>query len=98
MFETSQDILNLAKTIGVLGLSLVLGLLIYYMAMTIRQAFKIVKEIRDKINKFDELMTLIKNKIENSTSHMYLLAEGVKKLVEIAKDYSEKRKEKEKNE
>lgn len=94
MFETSQDILNLAKTIGVIGLSFVLGLLVYYVAMTTRQIFKIVKEMRDRIHKIDELIKLAKAKLENSTSHMLLLVEGIKKLVEIAKDYSEKRKEK----
>jgi len=95
MIETSQDILNLAKTAGVIGLSIVLGLLLYYLAMSVRQIFKIVQETRARINKLDELMKMLKEKIEHSTSYLFLISEGVKKVIEIAKDYGEKRKNKE---
>ena len=57
-----------------------------------RQFFKIVKEMRERIHKIDEIIKLVKKKLEHSSSHMVLLVEGVKKLVEVAKDYSERKK------
>ncbi len=93
MFETSQDILNLAKTVAVVGLSFLLGWLLFYLAMIVRSIFKVIKEMRERINKVDELIKKIKDKIEHSSSYLFLISEGVKKLVEVAKDYSEKKKE-----
>ncbi len=94
MFENSQDILNLAKTIGVVGISVVLVMLVYYLAMMTRQVFLIIKEMRNRTHKLDELLKIAKEKLEHSTSYLLLIGEGVKKLVEVAKSYTEKKKEK----
>ena len=96
MFSTSQDILNLAKTVGVIVLSAVIAWFVYYLAMIMRQMFLIVKEMRARINKVDELIKTVKEKIEHSTSYLLLISEGMKKVIEIAKDYTGKEKRKKK--
>jgi len=60
--------------------------------MIMRQAYKIVKETREKINKVDEVLKALKEKIEHSASYLVLISEGVKKLVEVIREKSEKRK------
>ncbi|MFH0891170.1 MAG: hypothetical protein V1867_00150 [Candidatus Falkowbacteria bacterium] len=90
MFETSKDFLNIAIGAAVLGLAGFTCWAIYYFAMILRQAFKIVKEMRDRLTKIDELIETLKEKIEHSTSYLLLIGEGVKKLVDIVKVYTGK--------
>jgi len=96
MFETSQDILNIAKTAAVIGLSTITFIFIYYLVRIMREMFRMVKEMRDRINKVDELIQSVKEKIEHSTSYLLLISEGIKKVVEIAKDFSGTGKKKKK--
>lgn len=96
MFDTSQDILNIAKTIAVIGLSVITFIFVYYLVRIIRELFKMVEEMRERINKVDELIQSVKEKIEHSTSYLLLISEGIKKVVEIAKDYSGTSKKKKK--
>ncbi|OGF26226.1 hypothetical protein A2303_03440 [Candidatus Falkowbacteria bacterium RIFOXYB2_FULL_47_14] len=88
MLETSKDFLYIAIGAAVLGLAGFTCWAIYYFAMILRQAFKIVKEMRDRLTKIDELMQTLKEKIEHSTSYLLLIGEGVKKLVEIIREHT----------
>jgi len=96
MFDTSQDILNIAKTVAVIGLSVITFIFVYYLVRIIRELFKMVEEMRERINKVDELIQSVKEKVEHSTSYLLLISEGIKKVVEIAKDYSGTSKKKKK--
>ena len=93
MFETSKDFLYIAFGVAVLGLTAFTCWAIYYFAMILRQSFKIVREMRDRLTKVDELMQTLKDKIEHSTSYLLLIGEGVKKLVEIVREHTSKDKE-----
>jgi predicted PurR-regulated permease PerM len=86
MFQTSHDLLNLAMAVAILGLSALVGLAIFYFAMIMRQTFRIVKEMRNRLAKIDELIKSIQEKIEHSASYLLLIGEGVKKLVEVIKE------------
>ncbi|MFH0955778.1 MAG: hypothetical protein V1801_01005 [Candidatus Falkowbacteria bacterium] len=88
----SRDLLYIVISISVLIFTIFSCWAIYYAARILQQFFKIVKETRDRLNKFDELMKVIKEKIEFSTSYLPLIGEGVKKLVEIIKNRAEKKK------
>lgn len=54
--------------------------------------FKTVKEMRRRLNMFDELAKLIKEKIEHSASCLTLIGAGVKRLLEMMKVGAEKKK------
>lgn len=98
MFETSKDFLNIAIGVAVVGLVGFVCWAIYYLAQILRQGFKVVKEMRDRMSKIDELIKTLKEKIEHSTSYLLLIGEGVKKLVEVIKDHTGKENKKGKKE
>ena len=94
MFETSRDLLNIVIAFCILWLTIFIAWFIYYLAMIMRQSFHIIKEMRDRLHKVDEVIQSIKEKIEHSTSYLMLIGEGVKKLVEVIKEHTEKGKKK----
>ena len=94
MFETSTDILNIVKAVSIFGLAFFISLASFYFAMILRQIFKVTKEVKGFFDKVDEILKILKDKIEHSSSHLILISEGIKKIVEIASNVSEKRKEK----
>lgn len=96
LIQDSQDILNIVKAISIFGISIFLIWFIYYLAMMMREFFKIVKETRENFKKIGETIDSLKQKIEHSASYLSLIVEGVKKIVEMAKEYMGK-KEKKKN-
>jgi CHASE3 domain sensor protein len=93
MFETSKDFLNIALGMSVIVLFGFISWAVYYLVQILRQLFKIFKETRDRITKLDELIKAFKDKIEHSTSHIVLIAEGMKKLVEVIKERTFKKGE-----
>ncbi|RMD59883.1 hypothetical protein D6821_00115 [Candidatus Parcubacteria bacterium] len=94
MFETSQDILNVVKAMAVGSLAVFACWVLYYLAMILRQIFKVFKGISERLDQLDDLLTTLKEKIEHSTSYLLLIGEGVKKLVEVIKEHRQnKRKE-----
>ena len=93
MFDSSKDTLNIviAASVGIFAIFTCYA--IFYFAQILRQGFKIVKEMRDRLHKVDSLIKTIKEKIEHSTSHIILIAEGMKKLIEVIKERTEKKKD-----
>ncbi|MFH0923865.1 MAG: hypothetical protein V1825_03980 [Candidatus Falkowbacteria bacterium] len=94
MFETTQDLLNTVKAVSIFGLAFFACWAIFYLAMILRQGFKIIKDTRERLHKVDEVIKALKEKIEHSASYLLLIGEGVKKLVDMAKEYSGKSKKK----
>ena len=90
MLDSSKDILNIviAASVGIFAIFTCYS--IFYFAQILRQGFKIIKEMRDRLHKVDSLIKTIKDKIEHSTSHIVLIAEGMKKLVEVIKAHTNK--------
>lgn len=96
MLETSKDLLNIVIAFCILWLTIFIAWFIYYLAMIMRQSFKIVKETRERLHKIDEVVKALKEKIEHSASYLLLIGEGVKKLVEVVKEHTGKEKKKRK--
>jgi len=92
MFNTSQDILNIAKTVAVIGLSVMSCIFIYYLIRIVREVFKMAEGVRSSIDKVDDLIQTVKDKIEYSTSYLLLISEGMKKVLDIAKGFTGKAK------
>ncbi|MBU0637071.1 MAG: hypothetical protein ABH818_00270 [Patescibacteria group bacterium] len=83
LINNSQDLLNIVFAFCALWLTIFIAWFIYYLAMTMRQFFQIIKETRARINKIDEVIMALKEKIEHSVSYLTLIGEGMKKLVEV---------------
>ena len=62
--------------------------------MMMRQFFQIVKEMRGRLKKVDDTIDALKEKIEHSASYLSLIGEGIKKMVEVIREYGEKKKSK----
>lgn len=88
LIENSQDLLNIVKAVSIFGLAVFICWAIFYFTMILRQTFKVVKEMRERFIKIDEVITALKEKIEHSASYLALIGEGVKKLVEVIKEYA----------
>ena len=86
MFETSKDILYLVIAFCVLWLTVFMCWLLFYFISIISNARKVAKSIHEKLEKVDEIINLVKGKVENSATHLAILVEGVGKLVDYFKN------------
>jgi hypothetical protein len=89
MLETSKDVLNIVIAVSVFGVSFFVCWALYYFVMILRQMFKGVQEVKNIINRVDETIKAFKEKIESSASYLFLIGEGVKKMVDLMKYKSE---------
>lgn len=89
MIQTSQDLLNIVIALCVFLFTIFVCWSIYYFARILQQTFRVIKEMRDRINKIDEVVKAFKEKIDHSSSYLLLIGEGVKKLVEVIQEKSE---------
>lgn len=94
LIQNSKDLLNIVLAFCVLWLTIFLAWFIYYLAMMMKQFFQIIKEMRARINKVDEVIDNLKEKIEHGASYISLLGDGAKKLVEVAKEHMEEKPKK----
>lgn len=90
LIQNSKDLLFVVLAFCVLWLTIFLAWFIYYLAMIFRQFYLGTKEMRERLHKVDSAITAFKEKIEHSASYLLLIGEGIKKLVEVAKDYGAK--------
>lgn len=88
MIETSTDIfwITLSASIALLTLFSCWG--IFYIVQIIRRAFKAIKGVEEIIESFNELIKTTKQKVEHSAAYVSVIADGVKKAIELAKSQS----------
>ncbi|MDD4901241.1 MAG: hypothetical protein PHS62_04000 [Patescibacteria group bacterium] len=91
LINSAQDLLYVAIALAVLLLAIFTCWAIFYLAMILRQSFQVVKEMRDRLHKVDELVEALKEKITHSASYLLLIGEGVKRLVEVMQNRGEKK-------
>ncbi len=86
MFETSKDILwiTIAGSVGLFTLFACWG--IFYLVMIIRAASKSVKRVEKIFESIHDIIKTTKDKVENSAAYFSVIGEGIKKVVEVAKD------------
>ncbi|MBN2884346.1 hypothetical protein JXE04_00235 [Patescibacteria group bacterium] len=90
MFETSRDILNwvLAASSGVLVFFLCWAL--YYFIASVQRIYRLIKQMEIGVNKAENLIDLIKEKISSSTAYLAVFGELLKRGIEFAKDHQQK--------
>ena len=99
MLQTSQDLLLISLSLAVIWLTVFLCVVLYYLAMLLKEGYKIFEGWRKRMTRIDEILDLIKEKIGRTTSSLVLIAEGVKQAIEfLAKRQGEKRERKEEKE
>lgn len=92
MLETSKDFLFLAIAICVIVFTFFLSWAIYYVVMILKRAHLMVKEVsdliasfKDKLNKLEELLETIQEKVKHSASYLPLIMKGVTELIDYIK-------------
>ncbi len=96
MLETSKDLLNLVIAFCVLLFTVFLVWIMYYLVIILKNAQQLVAGIKKKFDILDEILKTVKEKIENTSSYLALLAEGLKQLLHFFKERKEVDKKKKK--
>ncbi len=101
MFETSNDFMNIAIGSAIIIFTFFLCWAIYYIVMMLKRANQATKEItdfisslREKLDKFESLLSTIEEKIKNTTSYIPLIMKGVTELIGYISKKKEERTQK----
>lgn len=90
MIETTQDILNIVKAFGYVGLFVVLVWSGYYVAMLLRAVYQIVRDVKNRVEQIDKLISVVIDKAQGATSNLGLIVEGVSKVATAIESYQKK--------
>ncbi|OGY41762.1 MAG: hypothetical protein A2Y82_02700 [Candidatus Buchananbacteria bacterium RBG_13_36_9] len=96
MLESSKDILFIVLAVSIFLFTVFICWAIYYIAMILREAKKIVADVRKKIELVESLIMALKEKLESTSSHMKLLVETVANVAEYFKERRGEKKAKKK--
>ncbi len=86
MFTTSGDILNLILAACITVLTVFLSIAIYYFISSIHKVHRLISLAEKGIIKAEELVSLVRDKVKNSSVYMTLFAEVAKQAVQYAKN------------
>jgi len=86
MFNNSTDILIIVAAIAIAVLTFFISWSIYYFIRMLKQANKMVDEIKEKVEKFGELLDVFKQKLTDSLSNLGLLTKSIVRLIDYFKE------------
>ena len=86
MFNTSRDILNLVLSISIAGLSVFICWSLYYLIVSMRSVYKVLREVEELIQKVGDLTRFMKDKIESGAAVFNGLSEKANDLLQTIKD------------
>lgn len=86
MIENSRDIFWIVLSFCVLWFTLFLSWMIYYMAMIFKEARKIIKFFSTILEKVDEVVSLVKEKLNKSAASFSLLLKAGKEIMDFIKE------------
>ncbi|GEM_PF-3151853 len=83
MLNNSQDVFYIMLAFGTLWISVGLFWVFWYTGRILKEFFILIRSFRERMEKLDAFFDLFKKKLESSSYHLTLLAEGMRKLVEV---------------
>lgn len=86
LIETSHDIFWLTISLCLALLSVISAWGLFYVVVIVRRAAKAFKTVEQIIENINETVVITKDKIEHSAAYISILADGVKKVMDIVKD------------
>lgn len=87
--QTTKDILNLAAAISAVGISFFLCWALYYLILNLRDIHIVTRDVRTRVEKFWEVIELLREKLQVGGAIFTLAAHGIKELAEYAKAWNE---------
>lgn len=79
--ESSKDLLFVVLAFSVLWVTVFISWLLYYVIAIVRDAEALVRQVRNAVEKIDELANAVHEKMERSAASFTLVAQAVKELV-----------------
>jgi hypothetical protein len=92
MIESSKDILYIVISIAILLLTIFTVWGMYYLIMILREAKKMITDMRKKIELVEKVLIAAKERLESTSSHMKLLVETALNVAEYVKDRKTEKK------
>jgi hypothetical protein len=94
MFSTSNDILLLTISVCVAAFTIFACWAMFYLVAAIRNLYGITKDFKNLFKKVEEVIDVLKNKIHESTTYLTLFGEVLKKVMDVAHAFGDRRREK----
>lgn len=96
MLETSLDLLRLSIALVVLLVGLAIGWGCIYIALILRDVRQMTKSARKKLDLIDQILEMVKKKVETTANYLPPLIEGMGKLAAHFKENKDNKKTKRK--
>lgn len=94
MFSTSNDILLLTIATCVAAFTIFACWGLFYLVAAIRNVYGVTKDFKNLFKKIEEVIDVLKNKIHESTTYFTLFGEVLKKVMDVAHVFGERRRKK----
>lgn len=94
MLNTSGDILNLILALSVAVLTAFIVVALYYFIASIKKVHNVASGLERGVEKTEEVIDIVKSKINSSTSHLVIVAEFVKQAMQFFTDKKKKKNNK----
>lgn len=92
MIISAKDIFWIVLSFVILWIGIFLGWSAYYMAMILRDVKKTTGSFRKKMDLIDQILEMIRKKVDSTANYLPPLIEGAGKLVEHFRDKKKKKK------
>jgi hypothetical protein len=94
MFSTSHDILLLTIAACVAAFTFFACWGLFYLVAMIRNVYGITKDFKNLFKKIEDLIDVLKNKVHESSTYFLLFGEVLKKVMDIAHSFGNRRRDK----
>lgn len=82
MLVTSTDLLKVVGAFAIFWIALGIGFAFFYMALIMRNVWRVTESIKLKIQAVDKVVTAFRGKVENTASYVPPLIDAITKIVE----------------
>lgn len=83
MFQTSLDLMYGAIALAVLVFTCFLVWALYYVGQILKQGNEVIRDIRQKVAEFEEVLANIKDKVMTSANSIAFIASEIKTVVDF---------------
>ncbi len=89
--ENAKDILYIVLSFAVIWFTIFICWFFYYLIMIVRNVNQTVQEVHHKLQLIDRVANAVREKLEKSSSYLFIIAEGIKQGVGYLMDKKRKR-------
>lgn len=87
MIENTQDIVNVVKAFGYVGVFVVLVWSGFYVALLLRSVYHIVRDVQQRVEQIDTLISLVVDRAQGAVANLGLIVDSVSKVASAIESY-----------